>query len=71
MSYTLKLDLTEYQRNALVTALRSGVDEAEGRGVGDAPYPTALGEVLEQITGYAEAVELAKRITEAEVEAGR
>lgn len=61
--YTLKLDLPEYDRAALITVLSTEIQRAERDGRQADPYPAALARVLDQIENYESAVAEAKRIT--------
>lgn len=66
MTYTLKLDLDEFQRSALITLLRTEIMRAEREGLSDTPFPTAIRQVMEQVDEYAAATVEAKRAALAE-----
>lgn len=51
-SYTLKLDLNDDERNALVTLLRTEVERAERKGTAETPFAVAVAGVLADIDGY-------------------
>lgn len=62
--YTLKLDLTEYQRTALIDLLDAELTRATREEDPQDPYPVAIAQIAEQVSGYLDAVTEARRLTE-------
>ena len=52
MSYTLKLDLSDYERDALVMMLHTEVDRGERDGTTDSPFCKAMQKILDDVTSY-------------------
>lgn len=61
MGYTLKLDLSTYQRDALVTLVKTEIERGERAGTTESPWHAAMVEVADQVFGYESAVAEAKR----------
>jgi hypothetical protein len=55
MTYTLKLDLDDYQHSALKTLLRTTLERAERDRIADSPFPQAIQAIQEQVIGYEQA----------------
>lgn len=60
----LKLDLNDHQHHVLVDLLDQEIQAGIDVGLDTGPRQAALVEIREQITGYDEAVQYAKSVTE-------
>lgn len=60
--YTLKLDLSQYEHDVLVTLLSTELQRGERDGTTDSPWHGAIAKIADDITGYDSAVAVAKAI---------
>jgi hypothetical protein len=52
MGYTLKLDLSDYQRSVLIELLANDSRRSEREFTADSPWALAVAQITEMINGY-------------------